>query len=352
MKEKVAFSVGADLQGIPTFIQVLPGGKISPKGKPEMLVDAESRKEVLAKYSALQNDTVIDYEHQTLAGTQAPAAGWIKGLEDRGDGKEGGIWATVEWTEKAREYLKNREYRYLSPVVFVKKATGRVIEFVNAALTNAPAIDGMIPVVNKEGVDDTPPKGEYGTHKEAGYADMGYQSDRMPRYPLKKGGKLDPERVRAAWDSINRQEDAAAYTPEQQKEIMDKIEAAWKKCIDKNGPPSTIQAHKENAQEAQGELEQLRREIVVRDTENVIQEAMQAGKITPAMRPWADDLAGKDLEALKSFIAVAPVVVSLREFGASRLPESNLIAGSTQQEVNKGFGISAESFKKYSKRVE
>ena len=54
----------------------------------------------------------------------------------------------MQWTDRAKEYLRNREYRYLSPVVLVRKNDGRAVQLLGAALTNLPAIDGMAPVVN------------------------------------------------------------------------------------------------------------------------------------------------------------------------------------------------------------
>ena len=54
----------------------------------------------------------------------------------------------MEWTKKARNYLKNREYRYLSPVVLVRKKDHKASQLHSVALTNTPAINGMMPIVN------------------------------------------------------------------------------------------------------------------------------------------------------------------------------------------------------------
>ena len=126
-------------------IQILPLGTIkhaegSFKVTPEVVEDC------IRQFESKANDLVVDYEHQTQTGKEAPAAGWIKKLHNRG---AKGLWATVEWTARATERLKNGEYRYLSPVVLVSKATGQVKKFVSAALTNLPQIDGMAPVLNK-----------------------------------------------------------------------------------------------------------------------------------------------------------------------------------------------------------
>ena len=56
----------------------------------------------------------------------------------------------VEWTKKGREYIANKEYRYLSPVVLVKKADQHAAVFHSAALTNIPAITGMFAIINSD----------------------------------------------------------------------------------------------------------------------------------------------------------------------------------------------------------
>lgn len=93
---------------------------------------------------ARSTDFVIDYEHQTLNtasnGQPAPAAGWFKHLEWReGDG----LYVTdARWTERASAMIKAKEYRFISPVFHYDKY-GNVLDIINAALTNNPALDGL-----------------------------------------------------------------------------------------------------------------------------------------------------------------------------------------------------------------
>ncbi|MGD0278111.1 MAG: phage protease [Smithella sp.] len=140
-----------DLNGIvPKEIQVIPYGiKVNtPKGP--FTCDEESAAAIIADFEAHKNQMVIDYEHQTLQGTEAPAAGWITQLIDKG---KDGIWAVVNWTEKAKQYLINKEYKYVSPVVAQRKLDSKIVRLINVALTNQPNIDGMVPLVNKAGLD-------------------------------------------------------------------------------------------------------------------------------------------------------------------------------------------------------
>ena len=65
-------------------------------------------------------------------------------------GMEQQIKAVVEWTPRGARYLENKEYRYLSPVVNVRKADNKAVGLHSLALTNTPAIEGMNPIVNSD----------------------------------------------------------------------------------------------------------------------------------------------------------------------------------------------------------
>lgn len=81
-------------------------------------------------------------------------------------------------------------------------------------------------------------KGEYGPPAKAGYADPGLQADKKPRYPLKVDGKLNEERIRAAWSYINKPTNQTGYSHAQVGQIKDTIIAAWKEAIAPAGPPA------------------------------------------------------------------------------------------------------------------
>ena len=132
-----------NLTEAPEYIRVLPLGYISSE-KGDFLVDGESFQMIKEHMEHRAIDIVIDYEHQTLMDVQAPAGGWIKELSLKSDG----IFGKVEWTKRAKDYLQNKEYRYLSPVVMVRKKDHKASQIHSVALTNTPAINGMIPIVN------------------------------------------------------------------------------------------------------------------------------------------------------------------------------------------------------------
>lgn len=148
---KEIFIVLSGSNEVPNTFQLLPDGKIEIEGEPPVFLDAPAAEACISEFKRRGNDMVIDYEHQTLKDTQAPAAGWVKQLIYRG--KEG-LWAAVEWTEKARNYLKNREYRYFSPVFMVSAKDRIVRQITCVALTNFPKTNNLRPIVTKMGLEN------------------------------------------------------------------------------------------------------------------------------------------------------------------------------------------------------
>ncbi|MGV3581901.1 MAG: phage protease [Methylophilus sp.] len=143
----LSYDIGAG--GVSNQAHILPAGEFTPDDGREMDVDSwklspEIASRVIAKMAARKNDTLIDYEHQSLMtqlnGQPVIAAGWFKSMEYREDG----LWAiNVEWTASARSYIKNKEYRYISSVFAYDLRTGDVVDILSITLTNSPAIDGL-----------------------------------------------------------------------------------------------------------------------------------------------------------------------------------------------------------------
>jgi len=75
---------------------------------------------------------------------------------------------------------------------------------------------------------DTNPK-----EGESEYGDVAFADEKNKKYPI------DTEaHIRAAWNYINKPRNSGKYSEEDVKSIKAKIVAAWKKVIDKDGPPS------------------------------------------------------------------------------------------------------------------
>ena len=103
-----------------------------------VLGDAE---EVVTRLTQANVDLPIDYEHQPDTRREdytgpVPAAGWIKELAARADG----LWGRVEWTGRAAQMIRDKEYRYLSPSLLFDEETRHVFRRKGAGLVHRPAL--------------------------------------------------------------------------------------------------------------------------------------------------------------------------------------------------------------------
>jgi phage I-like protein len=157
----LSFEIGAaNAQGVvPSEAHLLPVGPFrAVDGRPwdcdAWLLDEVIAQRVIERMAGRGNDTLIDYEHQTLHketnGQPNPAAGWFRSMEwratDQAAGKAG-LWAvSVGWTATAKTRIEAREYRYISAVFSYYPSTGEVLEVLYVALTNSPGLDGLDPL--------------------------------------------------------------------------------------------------------------------------------------------------------------------------------------------------------------
>ncbi len=325
MKRRIAL-VCKDMQGqVPAEIQVIPGGfHQTPKG--DFLCDALSVQMVIEAYNARINDMVIDYEHQTLSGMEAPAAGWIKELIDKG---QDGIWARVEWTERAAQYIANREYRYISPVFFVRDADKRVTELYNVALTNQPNIDGMVPLINKLSADS------YQQTKE----------EKTMKGLLLALGLPETATEQEAIAAVNKLQQNSQIVAN--KAVLDAL--GMKEGVTESEVTGTIMAMKQSHGQA-GDLAEkvkaLSSKIAERDANDAVTLAINDGKITPAQKDWAMEYAKRDIEGFKVFVSKAPkVIITDKVAGEGQKTEGAL--DETVMMVSKMFGNTPEDIKKY-----
>jgi len=317
--------------GIPDEIQVIPYGRHdTPKGTFEL--DSAGADAVIATFEAQKNDMVIDYEHQTLAGTEAPAAGWIKKLINKG--KEG-IWASVEWTERAKKYLANKEYRYLSPVFMKRIADNKVTQLINVALTNQPNIDGMVPVVNKD----------RGLIKKEGNG----MKDLLKLLGLT--GEATEEQAIVAVNKIiaDKQALEGKSAVIANKIVIDAL--GLKEGATESEITGTIMAMKQShgtVESLSTELAAIKSKLTDKEASDAVEQAVNDGKITPAQKDWATDYAKRDLAGFQVFVSKAPVIVVQGRVAGNEKPAEGTL-DEAQLEINKQCGIDVETFKKYNK---
>lgn len=354
IKSKMLFPdsliVMKDGENVPTEIQIIPFGEHHTV-KGDFVLDKEAENEMVAAFDNQKNDMVIDYEHATLTGNEAPAAGWITKLINRGSD---GIWAAVKWTKKATEYLKNREYRYLSPVFLKRISDGKAVRLINAALTNQPAIDGMVPVVNKDkdffieeenGMKEKLLKilsmKEGDSEQIIAKIETLISNDKTVQTEMKEiKGEIEKKDGVIA-DLKNENNKNLAFTKEIAKEFglekagMSEIKAA-------------ILAAKAGSGSAEGlaaKFAALEARLKKKDAAELVEAAIIKGKLYPAQREWALDYAESDMKGFKVYVKKAVTLVDFGDGTASIEKVSGTI-DSTTLLVAKQLGVPEADLKK------
>lgn len=337
---------------VPGEFQVFPYGRVEIEGDESFEVDSAAMDRVVERFTERGLDMVIDYEHQTEEGREAPAAGWIKRLENRG---EEGLWAVVEWTGRAREYLAGKEYRYFSPVFLITSAERTLSELLRVALTNAPRLNGIRPIVAGKPAHHT----RCGAADAAGAHQVQFTSQDLIRRERMEFLQLMARQVGLS-DSATADEIVGAVKKLQEVEIV-----ACREVLDALGAPpeagksevvATVHALRQSRMEGPDlrmEVAALKRRLAERERDDLVSAALQEGKITPAQREWAEKYASTDPDGFRLFVAKAPQVVPVDQLSGSRKPDTrNPIPDETQLHINKLLGIGEETWKKHNPQTD
>lgn len=339
-------------------IQLLPAGAFraaDDSGRPEhaqaWVVNAEIAAKLVAQIAARANPLVVDYEHQTFLcadnGQPAIAAGWIIAArwEEPSDTSEGGLFATVEWTARAKQHITDNEYKFISPVFHHEKTTGVITKIVNAALTNNPAIDGMEAVSARLTAQLNQPK--------ENTMDLDELLERV-RYLLNLPTLTTPEQVavelQKAVDLIKAGETDAVVSATALgvvgMALAGKVEIALLKAAKPNPteyvPVATFDAVK-------SELVTLRATQLAGEVEGVLQAALTANRIQPHEVEWLRSVGKQDIALLKQRVATAPVLAALagtQTGGVAPVGNAPDALSDAELAMCRQFGVSADEFKK------
>lgn len=321
----------AAAEGNRSRVLLFPMGEAALRGhgkKVRLVDEAHARDVIAASVAHAGNANIpVDYDHQLVFGAQkgvggqAPAAGWIDPASLTADAQ--GIWATVEWTQTAAARLAAREYRYVSPS-FWDGPDGRLRAIAHLSLVNYPAITDL-PAVASVTNPENPQMNKIALA-------LGLPADASEEAILAAIAKMGtpPAAMATAASALGLGADAtleavltaaaaaATATPDPTKFVpVDALTAA-------NARLNALEAERH---------------------ERIITAAAEAGKITPALRPWATDLLKKDEKAFEAYLASAPVLVTA---GAqlSDQPGDKDANGLTPTEIQtaSALGLSAEAF--------
>lgn len=287
-------------------IQLLPDGQFrAADGRPfdvsAWILDSSNGYTVASQANATVNDLVVDYEHQTLNtfenGQPAPAAGWIKHVEYI-PGK--GLFADVEWTDKAAEMIAANEYRYVSPVILYSN-DGHITQLLHVAITNNPALDGMSELMAAcsrffTTQEDNSMKEILNLLREA--FNLPNATEQQLQTALTALLQTKPADVALS--------SAFTLISEQSKRIGALTAQAGNPDPSKLVPIETMRALQE-------QIAALSAQINHNQSAQVIENAIAQGKLLPAQQQWATNLAAtpEGLAQLKSYLETMPAITSL-----------------------------------------
>ena len=325
---------------LPEWIRVLPMGTVELSDHREpFMVDEASLMSMAADFRSRGVDLVIDYEHQSLQGERAPAAGWIKELEARGDG----LWARVDWTQQARDYLEKKEYRYFSPVLRLDPETRRPVALMHMGLTNVPAIKHLPPLVARWGggtaTPETPRPADPAVMALAAKMDSLKEKAKMVEQ-LKRLMGLEPEVEEGAvcGKAIEAFRDLAATL-----NLSGEVSVAQLK-----GAVEALKAGVSRLLKTEEALQALQGRLASETADRLVEEALRAGKVSPAQRGWALEYCRRDQEGFQTYADRAPKLVptgeELQLLREDRHDESGLLP--EELAVCRSLNVSPEAYLK------
>ncbi|RJP59036.1 MAG: hypothetical protein C4549_02815 [Deltaproteobacteria bacterium] len=335
-----------EMDGAPAEFQLLPYGQIEIEGEDTGILDDEGMRSVIDEFQRRGNDMVIDYEHQTLKDVEAPAAGWIKKLVDKG---KDGLWAVVEWTERAKKYLQEKEYRYFSPVFWLTTKGRKVVKIEHVALTNYPKINNLKPIMAKLSI---------GEERENKKLEEIRKEEKMLEKIKKLFGLADDaneEKIIEAVEGIiaKNKELETREEPVACKEVMDAL--GVKPGAKKEEVIAVVAGMKvpgDVAVKLSLQVAELQKEISAMRQEGMVAIALKDGKTSPAeLDAWGRDLALKNPEQFKLIILSRPAgsVIPIDKIPQKKDTGGPAELDDVQRSINKLCGVDDETFKKYNK---
>jgi len=337
------------------WVMIFPAGIVKGRdGRGPYVLDEMDK--VVAASLRDSVELFVDRDHVAdiaAAGTAAPAAGWIKGMEPREDG----IYALIEWTAAAAAQLRDKEYRYLSPT-FWHDTAGRITRIDRVSLVNDPNFE-MRAIAAQETSTETELENQMDELLKELAALLGLE-----------GESVSPEAVKEAVTNLVavkdavKEEVAAPAEAETAEEIVAAVEAAVDDKVEKevasrlkkatasqkNPDPSKF-VPIEALEEMKKSVASVQSQLHARDTEEVVEAALAAGKILPAQKGWAKDYASSDLKGFKQYLEKTPAI-----FTPDNLPAFDKAAGTggglsaVEKSVASQLGLSEEQFRSNGKK--
>lgn len=311
---------------IPTELCLIAAG-VNRSVKGDYVLDEEAVKSVMARAADYGNDYCLDYGHAMLDDKPVdPALAGRAAAFYRLQVIDGALWTKgLRWTEEAKSFLRDKQYRFLSPAFRHKK--GRVLEYVNAALTNIPATKHQPPIVQSlaPAAPPTPSPPQENTMKlvlqALGLADTAGEADALSSVTKLQGNTKDIVALTGA--------------PDIPRALG--VLHAWKEAAAK-------------LPAAEQEIEKLKVAALERKVRSVVNKALLDKRLPPSMKEKALKLGSQDLEMLQGFLdafkPLTPKASNEKDPADAEAGAVTVTLTKGDREVAKRMGLKLEDFAK------
>jgi phage I-like protein len=328
----------------------------------------------------------VDYHHASLftPAVRAPAAGWVRAMELRAGGTE--LWGRVMWTTTAADEIADRQYRRLSPVLLWNAKDPKTGEPVamrvhSVALTNTPLMPDLV-ALNQAALEleagATDGAGDTATAAGGRAMDLlqsiakalGIQPEEAAARLRLEAGAEDKDVAEALAAAATRvtELEAAAETPRPLSEavanalgvatdadeeaVLAAVEGLKEAAPDGEGTPGELSVvanalglpEDASAAKVLLAIQEALAGADLDEAERLVANAVQAGKIAPALREHYVALVRKDPEAGKELLqrmgalTAAQVDVAANEAGRDQGPKLT----DAEAEVARLLGLTEE----------
>jgi len=335
---------------LPRRIKLLSSG-VNRSSKGPLLFDKRSADLVMADFRSNGVRLFFDLDHSSVSELAYPGQGKSYGTFDLEVDDHGNLWAArINWTSEGKRLVLTRAYSYFSPVVGLEKIDGqqsnnipRVISVFNVALTNAPALKGIAPLIansaelptrvamlsrkitlgnNMENLQSqdvaAAPQGQPEGEPDA-------QDTQVADVVSSIRSISDQASAALADDSLSDADKLSALTDAVSglSDALDSLDVAMQADVAEDEPakpapaaavaaasntvnaPADSPFNREVVASLTSEINDLKMQLQKRDVDAEIDSLIRLGKLVSAQREWAQS---QSLEQLKQFSEHAPVI--------------------------------------------
>lgn len=304
-------------------IQLCPFGRFfasdgRAEGESGWYVDDTNGEMLAESINSSKVRLMVDYEHQTLHiaqnGKGNPAAGWVVRAEYL-SGQ--GLFADVEWTDKARQQIKAKEYRYISPL-FLADSTGKVVKIINAALTNRPACLDLDEAV--------------------AFSQSFFTSEEKPMLKLLQqlfGAENATEaEIKQKLTALSASKgDSTVALSDVYAELNKEKAQVVALSAQVNQPDPSKYVPLSEMKKVQDQLTALSTQVTNDKVEALVQTALSDGRLLPTQKEWALGLGKKDLVALSDYLSTATPNPALNATPQAKDEPTNKVVALSAEEV-------------------